>query len=109
MSEKSRLDEKKRLLRFLVSSLGLMSLEACLMANAYAYKARTEKAIKLSDLANAWKIRSYDVAGFSESSWGMLADAARVKRPSEETQHLVIQMLRDRELAGAAALERDRR
>lgn len=77
--------------------------------NGHEYSARLVKAGKLANLAHAWKIRSYDVAGWSEASWGMLADAARVNRPSEETQAIVIGMLRDREKAGAAALERDRR
>lgn len=77
--------------------------------NGHEYSARLLKAGKLANLAQAWHIRSYDVAGWSPDSWGMLADAARVKRPSEETQALVIGMLRDRERAGAAALERDRR
>lgn len=79
------------------------------LSNPYELLARSGKAGKLANLAQAWHIRSYDVAGWSSDSWGMLADAARVKRPSEETQALVIGMLRDREKVGAAALEKDRR
>lgn len=78
-------------------------------SNAYAEVARRKKAEALANLCQAWDLRSYDVAGYSEASWGLLADAARVKAPSQETQHLVISMLRERELAGAAALEKDRR
>lgn len=78
-------------------------------SNPYEHTARIAKANKLALLCQQWKLHTYDVAGFSEASWGMLADAARVKRPSEDTQHLVIHMLKERELAGAAAMERDRR
>lgn len=78
-------------------------------ANPYEIKGRLEKANRLALLCTQYRVRSYDVAGFTEESWGLLADAARVKRPSEETKGLVIRMLRERELAGAAALEQDRR
>lgn len=84
-------------------------------SNPYQEKARLEKAEKLTLLCREWNIRSYDVAGWSDTSWRMLADAAtarfktKVNPPREESQALVIKMLREHELAGAAALERDRR
>ena len=78
-------------------------------SNPHELLARSAKADKLSLLCQQYRIRSYDVAGWSDESWQLLADAARVKAPSEETRAMLISMLRDRELAGAKALEQDRR
>lgn len=88
--------------------------------NSFAHTARMDKANKMALLCQRWGIHSYDVNGWSDHSWTLLQEAAkskdgkvrldpRVKAPSEETRGLVVGMLRDREQAGAAALEKDRR
>lgn len=84
-------------------------------SNSYAQTARLAKANKLAILCQHWKIRSYEANGFSEAAWGELAKGAteffkeKVNKPSSESQALVIRMLAEREQAGAAALEKDRR
>lgn len=80
--------------------------------NAYALAAREAKARHIADLLAGYGYRSYSVAGWSEEIWVLATDAAnaaerkkdpsarRMGIPSDETQSLVIKMLRDRELAG---------
>jgi hypothetical protein len=62
-------------------------------------EARLEKALRMVDLLDAVGITSEQVAGFQPEHWDQVAAAARVHRPSSQTQDRVLTMLRNREAA----------
>lgn len=75
------------------------------MGNAHEDSARLRKAYKLADAVSTLNVRHDDyrvdaavLANFDVAGWAILAELAGTKFPSERTQELVIDILKEREL-----------
>lgn len=67
--------------------------------NGFELAARQKKAALIADILQGERYSSSTVAGFDEHQWSLAAAAARQKHPSDETQMMVVKMLRQRESA----------
>jgi hypothetical protein len=66
-------------------------------ANLFEHGARLVKALALADLLDGAGIRSRHAAAMDSDQWELLASAASVPPPSDETRTVAVTMLRARE------------
>jgi hypothetical protein len=66
-------------------------------ANLFEQGARLVKALALADLLDGAGIKSRRAASMDSQQWEMLAAAAAVQPPSDETRSVAVTMLRARE------------
>lgn len=65
--------------------------------NGWELAAREKKARTIADILQGEGYSSSTVAGFDEHQWSLAAAGARQKFPSQDTQMMVVKMLRQRE------------
>jgi hypothetical protein len=66
-------------------------------ANPYEDLGRLRKAQKLADALRDWDFTAEELEHLPDAGWLVLASHAKVKPPSQETQRMAIEFVRQRE------------